>query len=89
MVDTNDGFKIAEVDLKLRGPGDIQGTQQSGLLDLNIADLAKDQQILALARSEAVEILKQDPNLSLEHNHRLLQGLKKLTKTKKNWSRIS
>lgn len=89
MVDTNDGFKIAEVDLKLRGPGDIQGTQQSGLLDLNIADLAKDQQILALARSEAVEVLKQDPNLSLEHNHRLLVGLKKLTKTKKNWSRIS
>lgn len=89
MVDTNDGFKIAEVDLKLRGPGDIQGTQQSGLLDLNIADLAKDQQILAMARNEAIDVLKQDPNLELEQNHRLVTGLKKLSKTKKNWSRIS
>lgn len=89
MVDTNDGFRIAEVDLKLRGPGDIQGTQQSGLLDLNIADLVKDQQILAMARSEAIEVLKQDPSLESEHNHRLVSGLKKLTKTKKNWSRIS
>lgn len=89
MVDTNDGFKIAEVDLKLRGPGDIQGTQQSGLLDLHIADLAKDQQILAIARNEAIDVLKQDPNLELEQNHRLVTGLKKLSKTKKNWSRIS
>lgn len=89
MVDTNDGFKIAEVDLKLRGPGDIQGTQQSGLLDLNIADLAKDQQILAIARNEAIDVLKQDPNLELEQNHRLVTGLKKLSKTKRNWSRIS
>jgi len=89
MVGTNDGFEIAEVDLKLRGPGDIQGTQQSGLLDLNIADLAKDQQILMLARDEAMEILKADPNLEHEANHRLVTGLKNRSKSKLNWSRIS
>lgn len=89
MVKTNDGFEIAEVDLRLRGPGDLQGTQQSGLLDLNIADLAKDQQILIMARNEAVAVLKKDPNLELEENNRLLLGLKKMIKTKRNWSRIS
>ncbi len=89
MVKTNDGFEIAEVDLRLRGPGDIQGTQQSGLLDLNIADLAKDQQILTMARNEAVEVLKEDANLELDKNNRLLLGLKKMIKSKKNWSRIS
>jgi len=89
MVKTNDGFEIAEVDLKLRGPGDIQGTQQSGLLNLNIADLAKDGQVLQIARNEAVEILKQDPELQLPNNHRLVTGLKNLSSNKVNWSRIS
>ncbi len=89
MVDTNDGFVIAEVDLKLRGPGDIQGTQQSGILDLNLADLVKDQQILMLARDEAVAILKDDPNLEQDVNHRLALGLKNKSKSKLNWSRIS
>src|SRR5699024_3181485 len=63
MVRTDDGFEIAEVDLKLRGPGDIMGTQQSGVLNLRIADIVKDSEILALARSYAFEILKKDPNL--------------------------
>jgi ATP-dependent DNA helicase RecG len=89
MVRTNDGFEIAEVDLKLRGPGDIQGTQQSGLLNLNIADLAKDGQILQLARNEAIEVLKKDPKLQSENNHRLVTGLDNMRRTKANWSRIS
>ncbi len=89
MVRTNDGFEIAEVDLKLRGPGDIQGTQQSGLLNLKIADLAKDGQIVQLARNEAIEILKEDANLQLPKNTRLINALVQLKKTKVNWSRIS
>lgn len=89
MVKTNDGFEIAEVDLKLRGPGDIQGTQQSGLLNLNIADLARDGQILQAARNEAVEILKEDTNLQLPKNFRLVDALNTLKRNKKNWSRIS
>ncbi len=89
MVRTNDGFEIAEVDLKLRGPGDIQGTQQSGLMNLNIADLVKDQQILILARNEALEVLKKDPELQKSENQRLLLGLDALRKNKVNWSRIS
>jgi len=89
MVRTNDGFEIAEVDLKLRGPGDLQGTQQSGLLNLNIADLAKDGQILQLARDTAIEILKEDPDLALAKNHRLKTNLNHLFSNKVNWSRIS
>lgn len=89
MVRTNDGFEIAEVDLKLRGPGDIQGTQQSGLLNLKIADLAKDGQILQAARTEAVEILKEDANLQLPKHYRLIEALNTIKRNKKNWSRIS
>jgi ATP-dependent DNA helicase RecG len=89
MVRTNDGFEIAEVDLKLRGPGDIQGTQQSGLLNLKIADLAKDGQILQAARTEAVEILKEDTNLQLPKHYRLIEALNTIKRNKKNWSRIS
>ncbi|PCJ23080.1 MAG: ATP-dependent DNA helicase RecG [Flavobacteriales bacterium] len=89
MVKTNDGFEISEVDLKLRGPGDIQGTQQSGLLNLNIADLVRDGQILQYARDIAIEILKEDPNLTLDKNHRLVSTLKQLFGNKINWSRIS
>lgn len=89
MVRTNDGFEIAEVDLKLRGPGDIQGTQQSGLLNLKIADLARDGQILQAARNQAVEILKEDANLQLEKNYRLVHALNNIKRNKKNWSRIS
>jgi ATP-dependent DNA helicase RecG len=89
MVKTNDGFEISEVDLKLRGPGDIQGTQQSGLLNLKIADLAKDGQILQVARNVALDVLKEDDKLTLEKNHRLVSSLNSLFGTKINWSRIS
>lgn len=75
MVRTNDGFEIAEVDLELRGPGDISGTQQSGVLDMKIADLAKDQHILAEARNSVIEIFKQDPRLTLPENQILLNYL--------------
>ena len=68
MVRTNDGFEIAEVDLKLRGLGDIMGTQQSGVLALKIADIVKDQDILKTARFQAIDLLKNDPNLQLSQN---------------------
>ncbi len=87
MVRTNDGFEISEVDLKLRGPGDITGTQQSGMLDLKIANLAKDGQLLQLARTAAQTILNEDPLLQLEKNKLLVSGLDK-TQEKTNWSKI-
>ncbi len=68
MVRTNDGFEIAEIDLQLRGPGNIEGTQQSGVLDLKLADLAQDQQILAEARKTVIQILENDPELKDENN---------------------
>ncbi|WP_207428456.1 ATP-dependent DNA helicase RecG [Pedobacter sp. SYSU D00535] len=71
MVRTNDGFEISEIDLQLRGPGDIQGTQQSGVLDLKIADLANDQQLLHQAREEVIQIFDEDPELSQEKNELL------------------
>lgn len=73
MVRTNDGFEIAEIDLKLRGPGDIEGKQQSGVLDLKLADLAQDQQILIEARKTVIEILDNDPELMNENNQLLRQ----------------
>ena len=89
MVRTNDGFEIAEEDLKLRGPGDILGTQQSGFLDLKLGDLIKDKQIVVAARNIATELLKQDPDLSLQENYLVRQRLAYLIKLKPNWGRIS
>jgi ATP-dependent DNA helicase RecG len=89
MVRTNDGFEISEVDLKLRGPGDIEGTAQSGLLDLRIADLSKDQQILQTARNIAIELLQKDPYLQQAHHQILLNQLNYLQKKSKGWARIS
>ena len=89
MVQTNDGFKIAETDLKLRGPGDLSGTQQSGVLDLHIADLSRDGNILKEARMSAIEILKDDPDLTAPLNSKLNQELRKLNRQSLNWSRIS
>ena len=88
MVRTNDGFEISEVDLKLRGPGDLDGTQQSGVMDLKIADLAQDGQILSLARSSAQAILNEDPNLSSTENQLLIQQLQYQGKTRSSWSKI-
>ena len=89
MVRTNDGFEIAEVDLELRGPGDIMGTQQSGELDLKIADLAKDGQIVVLARDNARKILEEDPFLEQPNHSLIRERLRKIMMSKPNWSSIS
>jgi ATP-dependent DNA helicase RecG len=89
MVQTNDGFVIAEVDLRLRGPGNIEGTQQSGMLHFRLADLARDGQILTAAREIAMRILEQDPTLAAPEHFRLKQYLDALAKESKVWSRIS
>lgn len=89
MVKTNNGFEIADVDLQLRGPGDITGTQQSGVLDLLIADIAKDNKILQAARNAASDVLEADPGLSSEKNRNILRHISSLKKTAVNWGRIS
>jgi ATP-dependent DNA helicase RecG len=89
MVRTNDGFEIADVDLRLRGPGDLMGTQQSGVTDLLIADLSKDAQILTLARDAAQQILALDPELAMPENAPILRQVKQQKKHTVNWSRIS
>ena len=90
MVRTSDGFEIAETDLKLRGPGDIEGTQQSGVgFNLKISNLGRDGEILQFARNIAVEITKEDPHLQNEKNHVFLRELKKMKQTQFNWSVIS
>ncbi len=89
MTETNDGFRIAEVDLKLRGPGDIQGTQQSGLVPLRIANLAVDGIILKEARVSAMEILDEDPHLENSQNIQMKKYIKTLRGIRPNWSKIS
>ena len=90
MVQTNDGFEIAEADLKLRGPGDLEGTQQSGVaFDLKIADIARDGQLLQHVREIASEIIEKDPTGILPENEILWRQLQSLRKTNVNWSAIS
>jgi ATP-dependent DNA helicase RecG len=89
MVDTTDGFKIAEVDLKLRGPGNIMGTQQSGVLNLKIADVVKDSPILHLARQAAISVLNEDPGLQNPLNESLLKTFTQFQKKSGIWSNIS
>ncbi len=90
MTRTNDGFEIAEADMKLRGPGDLEGTQQSGLpFELRIANLAKDGRILQMARNAAQDILTDDPLLEKHENGILQRQLKKLAQQKLNWAMIS
>jgi ATP-dependent DNA helicase RecG len=89
MVETNDGFKIAEVDLMLRGPGDLQGTQQSGNLDLKIADISRDSQLLSYCRELASRVLENDPELSLEIHRPIFEKLEFLKQKQQNWGRIS
>ncbi|GAB3581263.1 ATP-dependent DNA helicase RecG [Hymenobacter daeguensis] len=89
MVRTNNGFEIADIDLKLRGPGDLMGTQQSGVLDLLIADLAKDGRILSESRAAAHTILAEDPNLADPLNANIRHHIESLPATAVNWSRIS
>ena len=89
MVETSDGFKIAEVDLKLRGPGNMMGTQQSGVLNLKIADVVKDTSILYKARNAAIEILQDDPNLLKPANSCIHKTYAEISKTTGAWSNIS
>ncbi len=89
MVRTNNGFEIADTDLNLRGPGDLMGTQQSGVLDLLIADLAKDGKILQIAREAVKKLLEEDIDLIMEKNKNIRDHIKNLHKKIINWSRIS
>ena len=88
MVRTNDGFEISEVDLKLRGPGDLEGTQQSGVTDLRLANLAEDGQILMMARQAAQTILERDMDLILPENKVYQEELRSLQNNRPNWSKI-
>jgi len=89
MVRTNNGFEIADIDLKLRGPGDLMGTQQSGVLDLLVADLSKDAKILQESRAVVQDLLAQDPTLTLPENENIRRHIQSLSKNTVNWSRIS
>ena len=90
MTETTDGFVIAEADMKMRGPGDIEGTMQSGMpFDLKIANLAQDGQIIQLARDTAIDLLDHDPELSTPTGQRLSTELARLAERTTDWSRIS
>jgi ATP-dependent DNA helicase RecG len=89
MVSSSDGFYIAEVDLKLRGPGNLMGTQQSGVLNLKIADLVKDGQILKTARTMAINLLTEDPSLNIPHNKCIKTAYLEISKNSTIWQNIS
>jgi ATP-dependent DNA helicase RecG len=89
MVQSNDGFEISEVDLQLRGPGDLMGTQQSGVLDLKISNLARDGQIVTLAREAAKKLLEEDPQFLLPEHQSLKEAIRTILKKKPNWGRIA
>jgi ATP-dependent DNA helicase RecG len=89
MCKTNDGFEIADVDLRLRGPGDLAGTQQSGLPDFKISNLATDGAILTEARNAALKVLEEDPQFSQPKNHVIVSYLNFINRNKQDWARIS
>jgi ATP-dependent DNA helicase RecG len=89
MVDTNDGFEIANIDLRLRGPGDLQGTRQSGELDFKLADLAKDEKLVVFTRKLAKQILEEDPDLQLPKNQIMGKYLHELMKRQHFFGNIS
>jgi len=89
MVRTTDGFEISDVDLKLRGPGDLEGTRQSGILDLKLADIVRDEQMLRAARNVAMKLLEDDPNLAKIENQRIFRYLNYLNSKKSEWAMIS
>jgi ATP-dependent DNA helicase RecG len=89
MVRTTDGFEISDVDLKLRGPGDLEGTRQSGILDLKLADIVRDEQMLRAARNIAQKLLDDDPHLSSPENQRIVRYLDYLKSKKSEWAQIS
>jgi ATP-dependent DNA helicase RecG len=89
MVNSNDGFDIAEVDLQLRGPGDLMGTQQSGELDLKISDLRKDGAIVIMAREAARQLVNDDPNFTKNENARILKTIEVILTNKPDWGKIA
>jgi ATP-dependent DNA helicase RecG len=89
MVNSNDGFDIAEVDLQLRGPGDLMGTQQSGELDLKISDLRKDGAIVIMAREAARQLVNDDPNFTKNENARILKTIEVILTSKPDWGKIA
>ena len=89
MTRTNDGFEIAEVDLKLRGPGDLMGKQQSGVLNLKIADIVKDKEILQLARHHAIKLLKEDASMTKPEHLQMRQIFIEMSKKQNIWNYIS
>jgi ATP-dependent DNA helicase RecG len=89
MVQSNDGLEISEVDMQLRGPGDLMGTQQSGVLDLKISNLARDGQIVTLAREAAKKLLEEDPQFLLTEHQSLKEAIRIILKKKPNWGRIA
>ncbi len=89
MVETTDGFRIAEADLKLRGPGDLQGTQQSGVMEMKIASLVHDTELIVKTRNLAEKIIQKDPNLENSHNKLLKIQLEQIKKSRQNWGVIS
>ena len=89
MCETNNGFDIAEVDLELRGPGEIEGTRQSGVTSFKLLNLIKDQKIMVAARNIAQEILDEDPDLISNQNIRIRNYLKSIQKHGSNWALIS
>jgi ATP-dependent DNA helicase RecG len=89
MCRTHNGFEIAEVDLQLRGPGDIAGTQQSGITELHIADIAKDSHILTFSHKVAEKLLQDDPEIVKPENIRIRTRLNQIKKEKPYWGRIS
>jgi ATP-dependent DNA helicase RecG len=88
MCSTNDGFAIAEKDLEIRGPGDIEGTRQSGLMNFKLANIVEDRGLLELAKKSAGELLQEDPDLDLERN-RVLKQFFAFQQGKTAWSKIS
>jgi ATP-dependent DNA helicase RecG len=89
MVQTTDGFEIAEADLKIRGPGDLEGTQQSGMILLRIADLVRDEKLLTMARNEAISLLERDPDLKRTENQPVLGQFQRMKKWRTSWGMIS
>jgi ATP-dependent DNA helicase RecG len=89
LVDTNDGFKISETDLQIRGAGDLQGTQQSGILDMKIANLGQDQVILQQARDAVIKMLEKDPHLAATEHSVLQAFFEERKRTNSDWSRVS
>ena len=89
MVNSNDGFDIAEVDLQLRGPGDLMGTQQSGELDLKISDLRKDGAIVTMAREAARKLINEDPEFQKEQNIRISKTVQLIITNKPDWGKIA